>query len=82
MCPADGSISFPLQLDVSQLLAKPVIVIQSSDNVTRLLGALLRYGLGCGRALSLPCPCLVPWQGLPWGSVTGVVFHHAKASRG
>ncbi|NWU01994.1 RN215 protein, partial [Urocynchramus pylzowi] len=30
------------QLDVSQLLAKPVIVIQSSDNVTRLLGALLR----------------------------------------
>ena len=32
----------PVQLDVSQLLAKPVIVIQSSDNVTRLLGALLR----------------------------------------
>ncbi|XP_021268348.1 RING finger protein 215 isoform X2 [Numida meleagris] len=31
-----------VQLDVSQLLAKPVIVIQSSDNVTRLLGALLR----------------------------------------
>uniref|UniRef100_A0A8V0X6X5 RING finger protein 215 n=1 Tax=Gallus gallus TaxID=9031 RepID=A0A8V0X6X5_CHICK len=30
------------KLDVSQLLAKPVIVIQSSDNVTRLLGALLR----------------------------------------
>ncbi|RMC06066.1 hypothetical protein DUI87_17611 [Hirundo rustica rustica] len=30
------------ELDVSQLLAKPVIVIQSSDNVTRLLGALLR----------------------------------------
>ncbi|NXE85725.1 RN215 protein, partial [Cochlearius cochlearius] len=30
------------QLDVSQLLAKPVIVIQSSDNVTKLLGALLR----------------------------------------
>ncbi|NXY82276.1 RN215 protein, partial [Alcedo cyanopectus] len=29
-------------LDVSQLLAKPVIVIQSSDNVTKLLGALLR----------------------------------------
>ncbi|NWS76067.1 RN215 protein, partial [Crotophaga sulcirostris] len=34
------------ELDVSQLLAKPVIVIQSSDNVTKLLGALLRYGLG------------------------------------
>ncbi|OXB76432.1 UNVERIFIED_CONTAM: hypothetical protein H355_014147 [Colinus virginianus] len=33
------------ELDVSQLLAKPVIVIQSSDNVTRLLGALLRSGL-------------------------------------
>ncbi|NXK98415.1 RN215 protein, partial [Formicarius rufipectus] len=32
----------PAQLDVSQLLAKPVIVIQSSDNVPRLLGALLR----------------------------------------
>ncbi|KAI6076417.1 RING finger protein 215 isoform X1 [Aix galericulata] len=30
------------ELDVSQLLAKPIIVIQSSDNVTRLLGALLR----------------------------------------
>ncbi|KAI1232868.1 RING finger protein 215, partial [Lamprotornis superbus] len=30
------------ELDVSQLLAKPVIIIQSSDNVTRLLGALLR----------------------------------------
>ncbi|NWZ33663.1 RN215 protein, partial [Brachypodius atriceps] len=30
------------ELDLSQLLAKPVIVIQSSDNVTRLLGALLR----------------------------------------
>uniref|UniRef100_A0A8C4UGK3 Ring finger protein 215 n=1 Tax=Falco tinnunculus TaxID=100819 RepID=A0A8C4UGK3_FALTI len=30
------------KLDVSQLLAKPVIVIQSSDNVTKLLGALLR----------------------------------------
>ncbi|NWX53716.1 RN215 protein, partial [Promerops cafer] len=41
-CPADGSASLLVQLDVSQLLAKPVIVIQSSDNVTRLLGALLR----------------------------------------
>ncbi|EOA96472.1 RING finger protein 215, partial [Anas platyrhynchos] len=30
------------ELDVSQLLTKPIIVIQSSDNVTRLLGALLR----------------------------------------
>ncbi|XP_074869314.1 RING finger protein 215 isoform X2 [Carettochelys insculpta] len=30
------------KLDVSQVLAKPVIVIQPSDNVTRLLGALLR----------------------------------------
>ncbi|NWU82544.1 RN215 protein, partial [Onychorhynchus coronatus] len=40
--PPDGSAPVPLQLDVSQLLAKPVIVIQSSDNVTRLLGALLR----------------------------------------
>uniref|UniRef100_A0A8B9DMG1 RING finger protein 215 n=1 Tax=Anser cygnoides TaxID=8845 RepID=A0A8B9DMG1_ANSCY len=30
------------KLDVSQLLAKPIIVIQSSDNVTKLLGALLR----------------------------------------
>ncbi|OWK53434.1 RING finger protein 215 [Lonchura striata] len=30
------------ELDVSQLLAKPVVIIQSSDNVTRLLGALLR----------------------------------------
>ncbi|NWH40497.1 RN215 protein, partial [Chloropsis hardwickii] len=47
------------ELDVSQLLAKPVIVIQSSDNVTRLLGALLRYGLGCGRGWTLSGPCLV-----------------------
>ncbi|NXE43113.1 RN215 protein, partial [Ptilorrhoa leucosticta] len=46
------------ELDVSQLLAKPVIVIQSSDNVTRLLGALLRYGLGCGRGWTLPGLCL------------------------
>uniref|UniRef100_A0A8C3XNN2 RING finger protein 215 n=2 Tax=Chelydra serpentina TaxID=8475 RepID=A0A8C3XNN2_CHESE len=30
------------ELDVSQVLSKPVIVIQTSDNVTRLLGALLR----------------------------------------
>ncbi|XP_059569583.1 RING finger protein 215 isoform X5 [Alligator mississippiensis] len=30
------------ELDVSLVLAKPVIVIQSSDNVTKLLGALLR----------------------------------------
>lgn len=30
------------ELDVSQALAKPVVVIQPSDNVTRLLGALLR----------------------------------------
>ncbi|NXJ86560.1 RN215 protein, partial [Trogon melanurus] len=30
------------ELDVSQFLAKPVVVIQSSDNVTKLLGALLR----------------------------------------
>ncbi|NWS16874.1 RN215 protein, partial [Pachyramphus minor] len=40
--PPDSSALLPLQLDVSQLLAKPVVVIQSSDNVTRLLGALLR----------------------------------------
>nr|XP_042711980.1 RING finger protein 215 isoform X3 [Chrysemys picta bellii] len=30
------------EMDVSQVLSKPVIVIQTSDNVTRLLGALLR----------------------------------------
>nr|XP_014431404.1 RING finger protein 215-like isoform X2 [Pelodiscus sinensis] len=30
------------ELDVSQALAKLVVVIQPSDNVTRLLGALLR----------------------------------------
>uniref|UniRef100_A0A8D0HTG6 Ring finger protein 215 n=1 Tax=Sphenodon punctatus TaxID=8508 RepID=A0A8D0HTG6_SPHPU len=30
------------ELDVSQVLSKPVIVIQTSDNVTKLLGALLR----------------------------------------
>ncbi|XP_053135477.1 RING finger protein 215 isoform X1 [Hemicordylus capensis] len=30
------------ELDVSQVLSKPVIVIQTSENVTRLLGALLR----------------------------------------
>ncbi|NXX98944.1 RN215 protein, partial [Centropus bengalensis] len=30
------------ELDLSQLLAKPVVVIQASDNVTGLLGALLR----------------------------------------
>lgn len=36
------SLSSLLQLDVSEVLSKPVIVIQTSDNVTRLLGALLR----------------------------------------
>ncbi|XP_060105061.1 RING finger protein 215 [Heteronotia binoei] len=30
------------ELDVSQVLSKPVIVIQTSENVTKLLGALLR----------------------------------------
>ncbi|XP_048369686.1 RING finger protein 215 [Sphaerodactylus townsendi] len=30
------------ELDVSQVLSKPVIIIQTSENVTRLLGALLR----------------------------------------
>lgn len=62
-----------MQLDVSQLLAKPVIVIQSSDNVTKLLGALLRYGLGQWERLgesrssvSGPLPSCHS-QGLPWG---------------
>lgn len=62
-----------MQLDVPQFLAKPVIVIQSSDNVTKLLGALLRYGLGqwegAGRGhSSVPGP--LPGRdsrGLPWG---------------
>ncbi|KAL8180535.1 UNVERIFIED_CONTAM: hypothetical protein K2H54_027095 [Gekko kuhli] len=30
------------ELDVSQVLSKPVIIIQTSENVTKLLGALLR----------------------------------------
>uniref|UniRef100_A0A8D0DYE9 Ring finger protein 215 n=1 Tax=Salvator merianae TaxID=96440 RepID=A0A8D0DYE9_SALMN len=30
------------ELDVSQVLSKPVIIVQTSENVTRLLGALLR----------------------------------------
>ncbi|XP_034955201.2 RING finger protein 215 [Zootoca vivipara] len=30
------------ELDVSQVLSKPVIVVQTSENVTKLLGALLR----------------------------------------
>ncbi|XP_062482054.1 RING finger protein 215 [Pezoporus occidentalis] len=53
------------ELDVSQLLAKPVIVIQSSDNVTRLLGALLRYGWGCGAV-----PCSLPGQAARRSSCT------------
>lgn len=65
-----------MQLDVSQLLAKPVIVIQSSDNVTKLLGALLRYGLGQRERLgeshsSAPGP--LPGsdsRGLPWGGLS------------
>lgn len=33
-----------LQMDLSQvLLSKPIIVIQTSENVTMLIGALLRY---------------------------------------
>ncbi|XP_032084745.1 RING finger protein 215 [Thamnophis elegans] len=30
------------ELDVSQVLSKPVVVVQTSENVTKLLGALLR----------------------------------------
>lgn len=63
-------LSSPLQLDVSQLLAKPVIVIQSSDNVTKLLGALLRYGLG---ELRVSCPVSPAWQCQP-GPPQGVTF--------
>ncbi|KAF2984147.1 hypothetical protein EK904_010872, partial [Melospiza melodia maxima] len=55
------------ELDVSQLLAKPVIVIQSSDNVTRLLGALLRLPPTLG-------PLTQPIM------FAGVVLSHAKAS--
>nr|XP_020450717.1 RING finger protein 215 isoform X2 [Monopterus albus] len=31
-----------LQMDLSQVLSKPIIVIQTSENVTKLIGALLR----------------------------------------
>lgn len=31
-------------MDLSQVLSKPIIVIQTSENVTKLIGALLRYG--------------------------------------
>lgn len=34
---------FLLQMDLSQVLSKPIIVIQTSENVTKLIGALLRY---------------------------------------
>lgn len=30
------------QMDLSQVLSKPIIVIQTSENVTKLIGALLR----------------------------------------
>lgn len=30
-------------MDLSQVLSKPIIVIQTSENVTKLIGALLRY---------------------------------------
>ncbi|XP_078107553.1 RING finger protein 215 isoform X1 [Sander vitreus] len=33
---------FLLQMDLSQVLSKPIIVIQTSENVTKLIGALLR----------------------------------------
>lgn len=31
------------QTDLAQVLSKPIIVIQTSENVTKLIGALLRY---------------------------------------
>lgn len=36
------NISSVLQMDLSQVLSKPIIVIQTSENVTKLIGALLR----------------------------------------
>lgn len=30
-------------MDLSQVLSKPIIVIQTSENVTKLIDALLRY---------------------------------------
>ncbi|KAF4074133.1 hypothetical protein AMELA_G00236010 [Ameiurus melas] len=32
------------EMDVSQVLSKPIIIIQNSENVTKLFGALLRWG--------------------------------------
>lgn len=34
-------------MDLSQVLSKPIIVIQTSENVTKLIGALLRYRTPC-----------------------------------
>uniref|UniRef100_A0A8B9K8H9 Ring finger protein 215 n=1 Tax=Astyanax mexicanus TaxID=7994 RepID=A0A8B9K8H9_ASTMX len=31
------------EMDLSQVLSKPIIIIQTSENVTKLIGALLRY---------------------------------------
>uniref|UniRef100_A0A1A7WRH5 Ring finger protein 215 n=1 Tax=Iconisemion striatum TaxID=60296 RepID=A0A1A7WRH5_9TELE len=35
------------ELDLSPVLSKPIIVIQTSENVTKLIGALLRYETPC-----------------------------------
>lgn len=43
-----------LQMDLSQVLTKPVVVIQTSENVPKLLGALLRYGDALGNAQAPP----------------------------
>lgn len=42
MNPLGPNFTFLLQTDLSQVLSKPIIVIQTSENVTKLIGALLR----------------------------------------
>uniref|UniRef100_A0A8C6YCJ2 Ring finger protein 215 n=1 Tax=Naja naja TaxID=35670 RepID=A0A8C6YCJ2_NAJNA len=45
------------KLDVSQVLSKPVVIVQTSENVTKLLGALLR-GLRATAKITYPAGLL------------------------
>ncbi|XP_010079779.1 PREDICTED: RING finger protein 215, partial [Pterocles gutturalis] len=61
------------ELDVSQFLAKPVIVIQSSDNVTKLLGALLR---------GLQATAKITYQAVLLENLLAVLAHGSSSDSG
>ncbi|KAJ6659139.1 hypothetical protein lerEdw1_019442 [Lerista edwardsae] len=73
------------ELDVSQVLSKPVIVIQTSENVTRLLGALLRRGLRATAKITYQAVLLenvVNQQFFPRWGVTLTLWSTCGLSRG